>query len=83
MQKVLWKKHVWHRQTAKQLAKEYQKSESWIRQQLDKFSVKKPVVQAQPVVIVADNDFCQKNFRCSCRQISAPQEKSSLENVFD
>jgi hypothetical protein len=62
LQKVLWKKYVWHRQTAKQLGKEYKKSESWIRQQLDKFSVEKPIIQAQPVVIVADMTFVKKTF---------------------
>jgi len=53
---------VWHRQTARQLAEEYQKSESWIRQQLDNFSVKKPVIQSQPVVIVADMTFVKRTF---------------------
>lgn len=44
------------------MAKEYQKSESWIRKQLDKFSVKKPAIKAQPVVIVADMTFVKRTF---------------------
>lgn len=53
---------MWHRQTAKQLAKEYRKSESWIKQQLDSYTFKKPVIQSQPVVIVADMTFVKRTF---------------------
>ena len=62
MQKVLWKKYVWKRQTAKQLAEEYHRSESWIRRQLDEFVVQKPTVRSQPVVIVADMTFIKRTF---------------------
>lgn len=76
MQKVLWKKYVWRRQTAKQLAKEYQRSESWVRQQLDNFSVKKPIVKSQPVVIVADMTFIKRTFGIAV--VRAPHLKKNL-----
>jgi hypothetical protein len=76
LQKVLWKKYVWHRQTARQLAEEYQRSERWIRQQLDKFSVKKPIVKSQPVVIVADMTFVKRTFGVAVAR--APHLKKNL-----
>lgn len=62
LQKILWKKYIWQRQTAKQLAVAYQRSESWIRQQLDKFPVKTPVVKPCPVVVVADMTFIKRTY---------------------
>ena len=76
MQKVLWKKYVWERQTARQLAGEYQKSERWIRQQLDKFPIKKSAVRSQPVVIVADMTFVKRTFGVAV--IRAPHLKKNL-----
>jgi len=76
LRKVLWKKYVWNRQTARQLAEEYQRSESWIRQQLDKFPVKKPLVKSQPVVIVADMTFVKRTFGIAVAR--APHLKKNL-----
>ena len=76
MQKVLWKKYVWKRQTAKQLAEEYQRSESWIRQQLDKFPVTKREIKPRAVVIVADMTFVKRTFGVAV--IRAPHLKENL-----
>lgn len=76
LQKVLWKKYVWKRQTAKQLAKEYQRSESWIRRQLDKLVVKKSTVKSCPVIIVVDMTFVKRTFGVAV--IRAPQLKKNL-----
>lgn len=76
MQKVLWKKYVWKRQTAKQLAEEYQRSESWIRQQLDKFSAKKPMIESEAGVIVADMTFIKKTYGVAV--VRAPHLKKNL-----
>jgi len=76
LQKVLWKKYVWKRQTARQLAKEYRKSESWIRQQLDNYPVKKSPVKPQPVVIVADMTFVKRTFGVAV--IRAPHLKKNI-----
>lgn len=62
LQKVLWKRHVWERQTIPQLAKQYHRSRQWIRQQLDKAPVTKACIEPQPVVIVADMMFSKKTF---------------------
>ena len=61
MQKVLWQKYIWHRQTIKQLAKSYSKSERWIRQQLEKVSTRQAIIKPQPVVVAADTTFFKKN----------------------
>ncbi len=76
MQKVLWKKYVWKRQTTKQLAEEYQRSERWIRQQLDKLPVRKSTVKPQPVVIVADTTFVKRLYGVSV--IRSPHLKRNL-----
>ncbi len=75
-QKVLWKKYVWQRQTIKQLGEEYQRSEKWIRQQLDKFIVKKPVIKPYSVVIAADMTFVKRTFGVAV--IRAPVLKKNL-----
>jgi len=76
LQKVLWKKFVWKRQTAKQLAKEYRRSESWIRQQLDSVIISKPKIQGSPVVIVADMTFIKRTFGVAV--VRAPHLKKNL-----
>lgn len=76
LRKVLWKKYVWKRQTAGQLAKEYQKSEKWIRQQLDKFPVKKSAVKPCSAVIVSDMTFVKRAFGIAV--IRAPHLKRNL-----
>jgi len=76
LQKALWKKYVWKRQTARQLAKEYRRSESWIRQQLDEFSVKKSIVKPQLVVIVADMTFIKRAFGVAV--VRAPHLRKNL-----
>lgn len=76
IQKALWKKYVWKRQTARQLAEEYRRSESWIRQQLDKFQIKKSIVKSQPVVIVVDMTFVKRTFGIAV--VRAPHLKKNL-----
>jgi len=62
LQKALWRKYVWERQTVKQLAVKYGKSEKWIRQQLDEYQVRKKSVRPCDVVIVADMTFVKRTF---------------------
>ena len=62
LQKVLWKKYIWERQTARQLAARYGKSAKWIRQQLDEFQVRKKSFRSCDVVIVADMTFVKRTF---------------------
>lgn len=67
---------MWHRQTARQLANEYQRSESWIRQQLDSYAFKKSAIQSRPVVIVADMTFIKRTFGIAVAR--APRLKKNL-----
>ncbi len=79
MQKVLWKKYVWHRQTVSQLAKTYRKSISWIRQQLDNAPVEiKKIKQCptRPIVVVADTTFVKKTFGIGV--IRSPRLKKNI-----
>lgn len=62
MRKILWKRYVWERQTAKQLAVRYKKSERWIRNQLDTVEPIEPRVNPQPVIVVADMTLCRRVF---------------------
>ena len=76
MQRALWKKYIWERQTAKQLAKRYGRSERWIRQQLDKHVIVKPLIKPCSTVIVADMTFVKRTFGiCIFR---APHLKKNL-----
>lgn len=76
LQKVLWRKYVWNRQTIKQLAREYRRSESWIRKQLDRVSIEKQFIQPQDVVIVADMTFVKRTFGIAV--IRSPHLKKNL-----
>ncbi len=62
LQKVLWRRYVWERQTIPQLAKQYQRTRQWIRQQLDRAPVTKTCIKPQPVLIVADTMFSNRAF---------------------
>lgn len=76
MQKVLWRQYIWERQTAKQLAEKYSRSERWIRQQIDKYQVRKKLIRPCDVVVVADMTFVRKAFGvCIFR---APHLKKNL-----
>ena len=58
IQKVLWKKYVWQRQTVAQLAHEYHRSTSWISRQLDQAPFATAVkIEPRPLAIVADTTF--------------------------
>lgn len=76
LQKVLWEKYVWHRQTVMQLAKEYKRSEKWIRKQLDRAIVEKPKVQPCSIVVIADMTFIRKAYGIAV--IRAPHLKKNL-----
>lgn len=56
--------------------REYGKSESWIRQQLDKAKIKKPIITPRPIVIVADMTFIKRTFGLAV--IRAPHLKKNL-----
>jgi hypothetical protein len=76
LQKVLWKKYVWHRQTISQLAKHYGKSKSWVRQQLDEAPVTPKKVKRCSTVIVADVTFVKRIFGVGV--IRSPHLKKNL-----
>jgi len=76
LQKVLWKKYVWHRQTLKQLAEEYRYSKKWIQYQLDNYTVSKSEIIPCPVVIVADTTFVKRTFGVSV--IRSPHLKKNI-----
>lgn len=76
MQKVLWKKYIWKRQTLEQLAEEYQHSKKWVQKQLDSHKIRKPTVNPCPVVIIADMTFVKRTFGIAV--IRAPHLKKNL-----
>lgn len=59
---MLWQKYVWQRQTTAQLAGYYQRSQRWIRNQLDQAPVTRSFLKPQPVVVVADMTFEKQSF---------------------
>lgn len=61
-QQKLWNAYVWKRQTVRQLAKQYHKSEKWIRTQLDNTSVTRSRIPSEPVVVIADTTFYKRTF---------------------
>jgi len=59
----LWYQYVWRKQTVCDLSELHNKSEKWIRIQLDKVVVKSIVrVTPQPIVIGADATFFKKTY---------------------
>ncbi len=59
----LWNKYVWKKQTVSDLANTYNRSEKWIRNQLNKIAVKSIVsVHPQPVVVGADATFFSRSY---------------------
>lgn len=76
MQKVLWQKYVWERQTVNQLSQKYNRSNSWIRQQLENYQAAKKKIKPCPVVIVADMTFVKRTFGIAV--IRAPYLKKNL-----
>lgn len=63
-QTKLWNEYVWKKQTAKQLADKCNKSEKWIRQQLDLVHIKtfNNSIKPQQIIIVADTTFFGKTY---------------------
>lgn len=76
LQKVLWKKYVWHRQTITQLAREYSRSKTWIRQQLDNAPTIVKKITRCSTVIVADTTFVKRTFGVGV--IRSPHLKKNL-----
>lgn len=62
LQKKLFKEYVWQRQTTKQLAKEYGRSEKWIREQIDHCQPKGFHLHPQPVIGIADVTFWNRRY---------------------
>jgi len=62
LQKVLWKKFVWERQTLKILSKYYSKSIKWIRWQLKAVKVNYRLVKPHSTVMIADTTFFKREF---------------------
>jgi len=53
----LWKQYVSDYCTVGQLARKYQKSEKWIRTQLDRYQFPGRIIELRSVVVVADAMF--------------------------
>jgi hypothetical protein len=62
LQKVLWNKYVWKKQTIADLSKGHKKSEKWIRQQLDKIEVGKRIIKPQSIIVVVDTVFWGRGY---------------------
>jgi len=62
LQRAIWNKYVWRRQTINQLAKEYKKSLNWIRTRLSEIKIIPKRVRPQPTVIIADATFFKRTF---------------------
>lgn len=60
--RTLWRQYIWGKQTIKQLVKKYQRSEKWIRQQLDKAPTKSFRLYPQPIVAIADCTFWGRGY---------------------
>jgi hypothetical protein len=60
--KQLWQQYIYHRQTVKQLAASHQRSEKWVRQQLDKAPLTNFHLFPQPVVGIADVTFWGREY---------------------
>jgi len=54
---IIWRKYIWERRTINQLANDYNKSERWIRNQLDEIRVRHKLINPQPIVANADCVF--------------------------
>lgn len=57
LERIIWEKYIYKRQTLKDLAKEYGKSINWIRAKIEKAKAIKKDVEPQGLVIVADATF--------------------------
>jgi hypothetical protein len=55
--KLLWKKHIWNRQTAKQLEETYGESEKTIRRYFDRIEVRGKKHKPRPLVLAIDASF--------------------------
>lgn len=62
MEKKIWHEYIYQRQTITQLALQYGRSKNWIRNRIVNASVLYPRLIPQPVVLVADATFFQRNF---------------------
>lgn len=63
-QTKLWSEYVWKKQTVKQLANDFNKSEKWIGRQLDQIQIKTSnnSINPQSIVIVADTTFFGRTY---------------------
>jgi len=57
LERVIWKKYVYKRQTLKDLASDYGKSINWVRVKIENAKAIKKEVEPQGLVIVADATF--------------------------
>lgn len=62
LQKILWHKFVWERQTLNQLAKECGRSIKWVQKQLDLASISGAGVQPQKIIAVSDATFWGRGY---------------------
>lgn len=61
--KKLWHDYVWKKQTVTDLASTHNKSEKWVRKQLDKIIVKPIVnIKPQPLVVGVDATFFKRTY---------------------
>ena len=58
MLNVIWRQYVWKKQTAQNLADDYNKSRKWVNQQLRQVKVTKRInLKPQPIIVAADTVF--------------------------
>lgn len=60
LSKQIWNEYVHEHATTKVLSKRYNKSNKWIRQQLDLYKLSKPKLIPREVVLIGDATFIQK-----------------------
>lgn len=59
---AITRQYVWNRQTAVQLAEHYNKSERWIRQQIEQTDVRTQHLEPRSVVLICDMTFWGRSY---------------------
>ncbi|TSC78649.1 MAG: hypothetical protein G01um101429_717 [Parcubacteria group bacterium Gr01-1014_29] len=76
MQRVLWYKYVWQRQTLAQLAETYRRGKRWIQKQLDAAPISDHSLIPQPIIAVSDVTFFGRGY--GVLVIHCPQLKRNI-----
>ena len=62
LQRILWYKYVWQRQTLAQLSETYRKGKRWVQKQIDAASLSDHALVPQPVIAVSDVTFFRRGY---------------------